>query len=470
MQWKHTGLTAAALAAAVLCVSGCAGKKVKKTVTREIRVTVQQLEKRTFRRQIPVQGTVMPVEHAVISAKVAGTLVKRDVDEGQTVAKGDRLFIIDNAILKNQRAGREAEVKEKDAAVQTKEAELKAKVAEVQAKEAELKAKKAEFKAKEAELKAAESKLEIARLEVKSAETSRDNARSEYDRTKKLLDLKAASKQGFEKNETDYKTAEFKVQSAQAAVKSAQAAVDNARAAIKSSRAAVENAEAAVKSSQAAVENAQAAVVNAKAQLEQAKSNLKIAEKNLQDSAIRAPFDCTITDKFVEENEYVTVGQNILKLENHKQLEVECFISAVHYDSIKQNKTVAIFGRGGRAVVSYKAPGVDPESRTFKIKILLPGKADIVSGTLCTLQLVLEEKTGYGLPADAVLLRANDRYIAYTVDGKGVARSVEIKRGIVDGKFCEVENAAELTGRRFVVTGQTFVNDGARVKVIEPKK
>ena len=56
MQWKHTGLTAAALAAAVLCVSGCAGKKVKKTVTREIRVTVENLTKRVFRDTIPVEA------------------------------------------------------------------------------------------------------------------------------------------------------------------------------------------------------------------------------------------------------------------------------------------------------------------------------------------------------------------------------------------------------------------------------
>ena len=111
-----------------------------------------------------------------------------------------------------------------------------------------------------------------------------------------------------------------------------------------------------------------------------------------------------------------------------------------------------------------------PESRTFKIKIRLPANTGLQSGMLCTLNLVIEEKEGLGLPVDAILLRANDRYIAYTVDDKNIAHSVEIKRGIIDGKFCEVVNASELAGLRFVVTGQTFVNNGIRLRVIEPEK
>ena len=182
-----------------------------------------------------------------------------------------------------------------------------------------------------------------------------------------------------------------------------------------------------------------------------------------------APFDCTVTDKYVEENEYVSVGQNILKLENQKKLEVECFISAVHYRFITPGKTPVIFTRGGRAIVTYKAPSIDPDSRTFKIKILLPEEIRMVSGMLCGLVIVLEEKEGYGLPADAILLRANDRHIAYTLGKGNVAESVDIVRGIVDGKFCEVVNASDLLDRRFVVTGQTFVNNGSHLTVVNGK-
>ena len=389
------------LAAAILLgVVGCGAKKSKKAGEREVRVTVRKLEKRVVRRTIPVQGTVAPVEHAVISAKTGGTLEMLKVDEGDSLAKGEILFGIDSKILKNQLTVRENDIK-----------------------------------VKEAEVKVKESELEIARIAEKSAETSRDNAKSEYERIRRLLEKNAASKAEFERNETSYKTAELKVQSARAAVDSAKSAV-----------------------------------ANAKAQLKQAQSNLDIAKKNFEDSVIVAPFDCTVTNKYVEENEYVSVGQNILKLENQKRLEVECYISAVHYDKIDPGKTPALLPRGVRAVVTYKAPSIDPDSRTFKIKILLPPESKLVSGTLCSVRLVLQEREGYGLPADAILLRANNRYIAYTVNDKNVAESVTVERGILDGRFCEITNAQDFPDKRFVVTGQTFVNNGARLKVVKPVK
>ena len=332
-------LTGAALASAMLCAAGCAKQKTKKAGDREVRVTIQKLEKRTFRRTIPAQGTVTPVEHAVISAKTGGTLEMLKVDEGDTLAKGAMLFGIDSKVLKNQLTVREDEIKVKTAG------------------------------------------YESAKIAEESARISLEKARLDRERYGRLWKSRATSQAEVETYDTNFRKAEMEVKSAHAAV------------------------------------------VNAQAQLKQAESNLDIARKNFEDSVIVAPFDCTVTDKYVEENEYVSVGQNILKLENHKVLEVECFISAVHYGYIQPGVTAAIFGRGGRAVVTYKAPSVDPESRTFKIKIRLPKEADLVSGTLCSFKLVLEEKVAYGLPADAVLLRAGERYIAYTVDDKSNAKA-----------------------------------------------
>ena len=73
------------------------------------------------------------------------------------------------------------------------------------------------------------------------------------------------------------------------------------------------------------------------------------------------------------------------------------------------------------------------------------------------------------LPADALLLRANDRYIVYAIDENKRAKSFNVVRGIVDGKYCEVVNAPELLKERFVVTGQTFVNNGSLLRAINQK-
>ena len=62
------------------------------------------------------------------------------------------------------------------------------------------------------------------------------------------------------------------------------------------------------------VKSAQAAIANAEAQLKQAEGNLVIAQKNLTDSVVRAPFHCIVTDKYVEQSEYVSVGRTYSNL------------------------------------------------------------------------------------------------------------------------------------------------------------
>lgn len=370
--------------------SGCSEKKQQQVQERSIRVTLSPLMKRVFRHQIPVQGTVEPVEHAVISAKISGTLELLKVSEGDQLKTGETLFGIDRQILKNQVTVRENEV-------------------EVQ-----------------------KAVLASSRIALENAQITLQKAQSDYERFQALWESNATSKAEFEIYETAFKQAQMDVK------------------------------------------DAEAAIVNAEAQLRQAEGNLVIAQKNLADSVVKAPFDCIITDKYVEEYEYVSVGQNILKLENPEEMEVVCYISAAaYYSLIEEGKTQVRFLDGtrelGSGVVTYKAPSIDPESRTFKLKIKVPPEIVLVSGTLCDLSIILEEKEAYGLPADAVLQRAGDRYIAYAVDDDNRAKSFDVTRGIVDGSYVEVVNAAELMNERFVITGQTFVNNGALLQAVGSK-
>ena len=178
-----------------------------------------------------------------------------------------------------------------------------------------------------------------------------------------------------------------------------------------------------------------------------------------------------VFETFVEENEYVSAGTNIMKLENPDKFELVCYISAVYYNAVKEGKTAVEFydskGKLQRCTVSYKAPGIDPASRTFKLKALVPKESAVVSGMLCDLNIILQEKEAYGLPSDALLLRANSRYIVYTINKENRAESIEVSRGIVDGRYCEIINAAEIFGKKCVTSGQTFINNGSLLKVIE---
>ena len=382
-------LLVATVLSSTLLVSGCGKKKERKAESRAVRVSVQKLEQRIFKRQIPVQGTVEPIYQTVISAKIGGTVEMLKVSGGSVLKKGDTLFGIDRQVLKNQ----------------------------VTMREDEIKVKKAE--------------LAMAHAAKESVVLSEHKAVLDYNRAQRLLKSGAISRSDFDAYETEYKKAKTDIQSANAAI------------------------------------------ANAEAQLKQAESNLVIARKNLDDSVQRAPYDSVVTETYVEENEYVGGGQKILHLENPHELEVVCYISSVYYFDIVPDKTVVEFYLGsqklGDGVITYRAPSVDAASRTFKIKAKVPAKMRLVSGTLCDLNIILEAKKAYGLPADAILLRANKRRIAYAVGENNLATSFDITPGIVDGKFCEVVNSAKLLDKEFVVVGQNFVNAGAELQIINHK-
>ncbi len=383
--FKGSFLVAAVLSSSLL-VCGCSKKKEKKVESRAVRVSVQQLQQRIFKRQIPVQGTVEPVYNAMISAKISGTVEILKVSSGDVIKKGDVLFGIDRQVLKNQ----------------------------VTMREDEIKVKKAE--------------LEVAHAAKESEILSEHKAVLDYNRAQRLLKSGAISRSDFDAVETEYKKAKTDIQKANASIS------------------------------------------NAEAQLKQAESNLVIARKNLDDSIQRAPYDGVITDTFVEENEYVSGGQKILHLENPNELEVVCYISSVYYYDIVPDKTAVEFYLGNRklgdGVITYRAPSVDSASRTFKIKAKVPAGMRLVSGTLCNLNIVLEAKKAYGLPADAILLRANNRRIVYALGENNIAKSFEVTPGIVDGKYCEILNADKLLKEEFVVVGQNFVNAGSELHVI----
>lgn len=383
---KNTFQVCAALSALMLVTCSCS-KPQATAKERSIRVTTQKLEKRIFREQLPVQGTVTPVEYATISAKISGTVELLSVSGGDRRKTGDVLFGIDRQILKNQVVVKEDEINVKQAALRSAE-------------------------------------LELATAEITLAQAKRD-----YERALTLSKSNAMSQSNLETAETAFKKAGMDVQ------------------------------------------NARSSIANARAQLKQAQSNLAIAKKNLDDSVVRAPFNCVVFDTFVEENEYVHAGQNILKLENPDKLEVVCYISATYYHKVIPNQTEVEFTDAekqvlGRGKVTYRAPGVDPDSRTFKLKMLVPPEVKLVSGMLCDVNLILTEKEAYGLPADSMLLRANERYIVFTVNDQQRAQAVDIKRGIVDGKYCEVLNTKDLQDKEVIITGQTFVNNNALLDIL----
>ena len=290
-----------------------------------------------------------------------------------------------------------------------------------------------------------ENQIEISKQSIKVAETT--VKRSEVDLQRTIIKL--------EKDHVDYKRASILV----------------SKNAI--SKTSFEKVELTWKDSGALVKLAEVVLEHSKASLEQSKGNYAIAKKRLEDSMVRAPFAGVITHKYIEEGEYAKKGEPILKLQNPDLLETSFLISAKYYNRIFPGETPAeIISSGDKhnimAKVSYRAPSIDPVTRTFEIKIDLPHKNGFVSGMLCGVNLILSSHKAYGVPNEAVMLKGNHKYVVFGVS-KGKAEMIEVKPGIVEDNYTELLNGKQLAKTEIVVQGQSFLNNGTSVQILKNK-
>ncbi len=289
----------------------------------------------------------------------------------------------------------------------------------------------------ESEVEVAEQNVNVAKTKVKRAliqleiETIKlEKGELDFKRAKKLIENRVISKDNFERIELLW-----------------------------------EKAKADIKSAEANLEHTKAIV-------EQAQSNVKIAKKELDDSMIKAPIDGVITSVIKELGEYAKKGDCVLMVEKPDNLEISILLSSNYYSMIEAGKSKAVIYNLNEevlteSVISYCSPSIDPTSRTFEIKIDLPNNKKLVSGMLCSIDLIFHEKMAYGVPTEAVMARRGNRSIIF-VANKDKADALEIKCGIIDNNYTEIKDFVD-NHLSVIIKGQSFLDDGMKIKIIDKR-
>lgn len=227
-----------------------------------------------------------------------------------------------------------------------------------------------------------------------------------------------------------------------------------------------EKAELQLRSAAAALARAKAAVATADAKILQAATALRIAEKNLADSRGLAPFDGVITQKLQDRGDYVGAGTPIFMLDDPRVRELCLTLTADRYADVAVGKTLVAADFGQELPVTYKAPTVNPLTRTFELRAVTKPDPAVAPGMLCGARIVFARRTGFGLPAGAVALRGG-REVAFVVGDDGVVAAVEAKRGASAGGMVEILNPEAFEGKRVVAEGMLLLNPGDAVQAVE---
>lgn len=218
---------------------------------------------------------------------------------------------------------------------------------------------------------------------------------------------------------------------------------------------------------------AQARVALAEAQMQQAESALAIAEKDLSDSLVIAPISGAVSVRRLEPGEMANAGTPVLRIDDLSVLEVSAFLPQESYDRVVPGQTPVHLMMGaddlGAYPLSYRSPTIDPQRRTFEVKMRIDKPIEgLVPGRLVRLAVILQSTQAMGVPTDAIVRRA-DEDVLFVLDGQRV-KKVAVRTGLETGDRIQIASDQLQPGMMVVSKGQQFCNDGDTVRVIEESR
>jgi membrane fusion protein, multidrug efflux system len=242
-----------------------------------------------------------------ISSRIAGQVIKVNVDENQEVKKGVVLVEIDPKDF--QVAVQQSEANLQNAEASYEAARVNVPVISINTGST-LTSAGADVHGSTAQIAQAEQQLDAAKARVVQAQANSTKSQADLERYKPLVERDVISKQQFDAAVAAANADKAALAEARANVAAGEEAVRVARDRLAQSQAQLKTAQTApqqVAIQKARADQAGAAVAQAQAQLDQARLNLSYTK-------IIAPEDGIVTRKSVEINQNVSVGQNMMTL------------------------------------------------------------------------------------------------------------------------------------------------------------
>ncbi|HUB30604.1 MAG TPA: HlyD family secretion protein [Terracidiphilus sp.] len=289
-----------------------------------------------------------------ISSRIAGQIIKVDVEENQVVKAGDEIAQLDPRDYQVAVENAEAALSSAQAAAAA--AQVNVPITTINTG-SNLRSAASDVSGARASVEQAEQQLQAAQARVAQADANNIKAQSDLARYTPLVQKDVISKQQYDAAVAAADAAKASLADAKA---SQQAAADGVRVA--NDRAT--QAEALYKYAETAPQQVEAQNARAKqalALVKQAQAQLDQARLNLSYTKIVAPVSGIITRKSVEINQNVSVGQNLLTLVSLQDIWVTANFKETQLRHMEPNQAVEVH--------------VDSTGRDYKAKLTQIGGA-----------------------------------------------------------------------------------------------
>ncbi len=210
----------------------------------------------------------------------------------------------------------------------------------------------------------------------------------------------------------------------------------------------------------------------AEAQVVQARAALDMARARLGDATLRSPIAGVVIRRGTDVGRFVGPGVPAFTVADLSGLELVIAVDERVVTRIQPGASVGITSDSVTldlpdGTVKLVSPALDPQTHKAEVVVALPYRRDLLPHGSATATLTLgRSASAVAVPSQAVLEDKGES-VVFVAEGK-VARRKVVKAGIRDGAWVEVSGIPE--GASVVITGNTYLSDGAaiRVRATEP--
>ena len=197
-------------------------------------------------------------------------------------------------------------------------------------------------------------------------------------------------------------------------------------------------------------------VAVAAARVAQAEAQLHRAQRDLERTNVRSPYDATVVERHLHEGaNLLGPASVVLTLQALEGFEAELAIPETSATSARAGDPVRLMiqGQTEPIVSSIRSvnPRIDPESRTYSVRALVPPGLGTKSGAFVRAKITpVATRQGVIVPRSSVLRRDGVSYVFRVVDNRAVQTTIAV--GVTGLRLAEVIDGLE-AGDSVIVGG-----------------
>jgi RND family efflux transporter MFP subunit len=219
-------------------------------------------------------------------------------------------------------------------------------------------------------------------------------------------------------------------------------------------------------------DKAEAEYKSAKAQVAQLTNMVALARRRLEKTAVSAPFEGYVTQRFVELGQNISVGDPVMQVADMETMRVKIYINELDYVHLDKEDPVTITVEAysqspitGRVdKIGIKA---DARTNTFEIEILVDNpdfrlKAGLTARVAIQTEVI---PNAVMIPQNSVIFRERSKEV-FVVDENKLAVARNVVLGRVDGSHVRILEGLN-PGDKLVVAGGQYLKPGTEVVVTQ---